>query len=182
MIYRLDNVYDARGNAVFDQVGLKSWGPHVVLGDGVRLGAKWKPLAVKLYEKRGRSLPELTMLTGYALVAKEQVAEFLTAFVGESVEPLPLKSTGQRWLVLNVLDVVDGLDRSRSRLGTDWTRARLAFKPRRVEGRPIFKLAGVINSPVFVDDELKALVEAEQFKGLRFVPVGGRSVSKRRTS
>lgn len=153
MIFRLENVYDSFGNAAFDQVGLRHWGPHLPLGDGVRLGATWKPLALQFQRKSGRRLPELTMLTGYALVATEQTCELVTAFMGESVEALPLKSTGEPWLVLNVVELVAGRD------------------PRKGEGRPIFKLAEVTQSPIYVGDDFKALVESERFKGVRFVPV-----------
>ena len=147
MIYRLDNAYDARGNAVYDQVGLRFWGPHRVLGDGVALGEKWKPLAVKVHRERGRRLPDVTMMTGYALVATEQASELLTGLAGEALEPLELKSTGPRWFVLNVVDVVDR---------------------RSEQGRLIFKRSGVIHSPVFVSGEFKACLEAEGLEGLRF--------------
>lgn len=186
MIYRLDNVYDRSGDSAYDQVGLKSYaGAHLALAEGARLAKTWSPLALRVYRKKGRRLPDLTMLTGYALIGTERAWELLADVAGGAVEALPLQSGGEPWLALNVVDVVEGLDR-RSRVGGDWTRARLVFVRARVAGRAIFKLANVVHSPVFVGDAFKERVEAEGLEGLRFVPVGAkpkkRSAVKRRST
>jgi len=65
------------------------------------------------------------MLTEYALIANRAGVEVPRTAGGEIVEVLPLRSWGPRWVVANVIDVVDGLDRKerRDEDDRDWDRS-----------------------------------------------------------
>jgi hypothetical protein len=138
---------------------------------GKRLAHMWVPVAVKIFKvKRAGDFPSLI---NHVPVLSSRAWQVLQSLIGGSVEALPLEHPTGIFYAINVLDLVDCLDYSRSQIerfpsGGIMYIERYAFKKGCVEGRHIFKIAEAPLKRVLVSDTFKQLVEKSQLEGLIF--------------
>jgi hypothetical protein len=142
---------------------------------GERLADTWTPVAVKtLKVKKAGDFP---YLISHVPVFSGRAWQILQSLVKGSVEALPLEHPTKTVYAINVLDLLDCLDYSRSQIvrfpsGGIMEIERYAFKEGCVEGKHIFKIAEAPLKQVLVSDAFKELVERSQLEGLIFSKVG----------
>jgi len=142
---------------------------------GERLANMWTPVAVRTFKVKKEG--EFPHLASHVPVFSEQAWQILQSLVKGSVEALPLKHPTKPYYAINVLDLVDCLDYSRSQIvrfpsGGIMEIDRYSFKESCVEGKHIFKIAEAPLKQVLVSEKFKELVEKNRLEGLVFSKVG----------
>jgi len=147
------------------------------------LSAKWIPLPVlpddRLLENvMDEPVPingDFPSLYGPTPVFSERAWESLYSLVNGSVEALPLiYPSGETYFAINVLDVVDCLDLTKTKLTRNDVTGRVSsiqeyhFRPHLLTGKHMFKLPETKALEVLVSEEFKQAVEANGLKGLIF--------------
>jgi hypothetical protein len=147
--------------------------------------SKWQPPSVRfITDEEGlfKEYPEtaqpylrdsdFTMYKG-AIVLNARAVRVLSPLMGDAVELLPLQcEEGEFWL-LNVLQVLDCLDRERT-VFTYWPdgdvkgASKIFFQAGCLEDRHIFRLPIHNYSRVYVSQAFKDLVDEHDLRGLRF--------------
>lgn len=134
---------------------------------GGQEGVLWEPGDVK----RG----DFPCIGGAVPVFTERAVKTLRPLIGDSVEILPLVCDEDDLYIINVIDVVDCLDRERSKLkffssGAVMRVEHYVFVEEALRGKHIFKIP---ERPVavFVSDAFKFVVEGEGLEGLRWKPL-----------
>jgi hypothetical protein len=138
---------------------------------GERLGDRWEPPPVYSPEPRLKR-PDIWWISVWDDFAlSERAVEALGARLW-SVELLPLPYGDEVLQVVNVLDVIDCLDRERSEFAPTGAVERYSFVSHRVPESPLFKIPEdiVIFMPEFdaIRPSLRRLVELHDLQGFRF--------------
>jgi hypothetical protein len=119
---------------------------------------------------------DFAYLASHVVALTDRAWSVLEPNIGDSVQALPLDVQGEGYQVLNVLDVVDGLDRDRAELrtlddGSVLGVSSWALKQEAVDGHDIFKIRGAELQAVLVSDRFRGWVEAAELSGAKFDPV-----------
>jgi len=140
---------------------------------GKPVGDAWTPIPVKF--KKGQRRGDFPFLLTSIPVFSERALQVLKPLVANKVEVLPLECQEELLYAINVLDVVDCLDHSRSKFGFISgyrTIKQYAFKKGSIGGHHLFKLDETPQNDVLVSNRFKSLVEQNGLLGLTFEPVG----------
>lgn len=138
---------------------------------GDRLADSWKPVSVKIIEaKKAADFPSLA---NHVPVFSVRAWNLLKPLIGDVVEALPLKCTKREYYAINVLNLLDILDQSRSEI--TWLPSggimfidKYVFKKGCILDQPIFKLKEIPLKKPFVSNEFKNLVIKQNLEGLIF--------------
>lgn len=146
------------------------------LMDGESVAKLWQPLAVNVDRTKKRS-SDFPSLYGPIPVFSERAVGALAPLLGDFVEPLPLQCSSKTpYFAMNVLSVVDALDRKKSEIEYDsdgdvtFVR-RYSLIKKRIGKLNIFKLPETKALEVFVSEAFRECVEEEGLTGLKFVPL-----------
>ena len=141
--------------------------------DGQLLTDWWAPIPVDVDASRDGP-GDFPSLYCHAPVFSERAWDALTPFVAHTAEALPLIYPGDRkYFVINVLDMVDGLDHSTSVIDR-YSDGRIShvehysFQREHLEGKHFFKIPETAGLEVLVSDEFREAVESHGLKGLIF--------------
>jgi hypothetical protein len=142
---------------------------------GGALASDWRPISARIL--KGKKHGDFPSLAGHVPVFGKRALDALRPLVNHCIEVLPLKVPSGELFAINVLQITDCLDVSRSELELDpdgevMYIARYAFDEQCLEGKHILKLRQVPLYGVFVSEEFKRRVEEEGLQGLIFREVG----------
>jgi hypothetical protein len=150
---------------------------------GQPLSGTWVPVPVLLDHRLVDNVMEepqprkgdFPSLYGATPIFSERAWETLYPLVGGSVEALPLiHPSGEKYFAINVLDVVDCLDLTKTKLTRNDVTGRVSsiqeyhFRQHLLTGKHIFKLPETKGLEVLVSEEFKQAVETSELKGLIF--------------
>lgn len=143
---------------------------------GERLGFRWHPLTVRIEEHNALPLPDFPYLGAKVLAASDRAAEILRLTLQDTVEFLELIHEEKQFYAINVLTVLNCLDKARSEFerfqyGGIKRIKRHQFRAACVEGHRIFKIPETNCAAIYVNDEVKQLIEDAQLTGLEFYKV-----------
>ena len=157
----------------------------VTVGSPRSFLSEWQPPSVRfITDEEGRftEYPEtaepylrdndFTMYEG-ALVFNAHAVSVLSPLMGSAVELLPLRCEEGEFWVLNVLRVLDCLDRERS-VFTYWQNGKIkgvreyVFQTGCLEGRTIFRMPEDNYAIIYVSQVFKDLVDEHDLRGLNF--------------
>lgn len=141
--------------------------------DGRSHLSQWNPIKVKRMEpEKGLGLSDAP---GFLFpVFSRKALECLESLMGNNVEILPLDFNEKEYLGINVVTVLDAIDYEKSIYKTYRDGKRImAFKkyvflPNIVKDVSIFKITDEKTRYVFVSDEFKKIVEANNLSGFKF--------------
>lgn len=171
-MYRSLSQVDFPGNYLELLEAFKSGGP---------IDDLWVPLSVHLFEDAGEEAKPLgdfpSLFAGVPPVFSKRAIKVLNPLIGDSIEVLPLVGLEGNFSVINVIDVIDCLDRQRSEYVRFENSEKImyiehyVFQEDCVENKHIFRIPEEIVSAVFVSDAFKTLVEQNRLEGLIFKKV-----------
>jgi uncharacterized protein DUF1629 len=148
---------------------------HIFYSDA-RAAPEWSPVTTFGFgDNRGieADIPSLNDYGQFPLMT-ERAWNALRPLIGYCCEALPIiHPNGKPHYLVHVMETIDCLDESRSELkrftdGGIMRVRRYAFMPGVLEGKHIFKLPLESGSGLYVDDEFRNVVEANNLKGLIF--------------
>jgi hypothetical protein len=150
---------------------------YSLLARGVR-ASDWQPLEVELVvSELGRPLlpSDAPYLAPGALVLRSSAAGKLRRILSAHAELLPLKCADADLVLVNVTTALDALDEdaadiARFRDGRIMEILRHEFRPS-VIGQPLFKIAGLRASDIYVDASVVAAASEIGLRGIWFEPV-----------
>jgi hypothetical protein len=131
-------------------------------------------VAIEFY--KAHRTGDFPWLRQHVPVLSEAAWRRLAPLIGASVEALPLASPDGPYYAINVLRVLDCLDRERSDIdhfpsgGISWV-DRYALRPDCVGEHPIFKLSGLELKEVFVSEAFKRVVDDSDLTGFVFTRI-----------
>jgi hypothetical protein len=139
--------------------------------DGRRLADSWKPVACRIY-RVGRS-GDFPSLLNHVPVFSERAWQALEPLLRGYVEALPLETEEGRFLAINVLELLDCLDETRSEVerlpdGHIIFIDRYVFREDCLGDTPMFKLPQLSLTQVLVSERFKSAVEEHGLEGLIF--------------
>jgi hypothetical protein len=141
--------------------------------DGHRVAERWPPLVGRL----AGPVADAAYLCPGAIVVNARVWTGLCQHLGDTVEVLPITLADRPWHVLNVLNVVEVLDRERSEIkyfkssGRVMRVVRYAFRGEGLDDAILFKVPELARAPVFGTDRFRELLASLDITGLRLVEV-----------
>jgi len=151
------------------------------LFNGKSLRDKWKDIPTQLFTEEHMNLDGdfPYFLYGGVLVCSARAWDHLKSLISNEVEHFQLNCvncTDRSFYALNVLNVIDCLDYSRSKIdhfktGRIKSIQNMTFLPNCYRSTNIFKIPEWILSDVFVTQEFKATVEHNNLKGLIFTKI-----------
>ncbi len=152
--------YDDCGDVVRPFIGEKA--SH-------RYSHKWKAL----YGDDSLKRPNCPYLGAGYIVIDEQAKEILMSHIGHEVELLPIDIEGQPHYIVNIINVIDCLDKENSEIKyfksnpTKIMRiVKHVFHEEHTVDSFMFKLPSI--TPMFCTQKFKDLVEQNEITGLRF--------------
>ena len=109
----------------------------------------------------------------------QKAKDCLERVFGDYVEFVPAKYQDDIYYIVNVLNVIDGINYERSEFrktgdGKPYAVNKFSFKPNIVKNIPIFKVffwKNIYGSDIFVSQEVKDIVEANGLTGFSFEEV-----------
>ena len=139
--------------------------------DGRKLSDNWKPLPVKfLYRSRKKGdCPSLQIVPLFSAKAIKVLREIM----GENVEYLEVTGEASKFTIVNVIKLVDALDREKSVLeyfddGRIFNYTKIVLDSRKLSTENIFKLIEFPRTDIIVSDKFKDAVEKAGLKGFAF--------------
>ena len=126
---------------------------------------------------------DFAYLTPGSLGCTEPVVRQLDETVRFELEALPLLVEEQKYLIVNVINVIDCLDRSRSTLryypGSDRVRevSMHAFQFERIGDSALFKIPESVRTEIFCTDRVRNAILAKELAGLEFQLVADSDVT-----
>jgi hypothetical protein len=142
---------------------------------GKKLAHSWVPVPIGILkmEKAG----DFPSLASHVPVFSERGLHILQPLLANRIECLPLKSRVGKFFAINVLDLVDCLDYSRSEIkrfpsGGIMYIKNYAFKKNVLKGKHMFKVEEAPLKEVLVSSVFKEAVEKNKLQGLIFKKVG----------
>ena len=129
-------------------------------------------------EKEFMDCSKLWITTGIVLF-NQKAKDCLEGVFGDYVEFVPAKYQDDIYYIVNVLNVIDGINYERSEFrktgdGKPYAVNKFSFKPNRVKNIPIFKVffwKNIYGSDIFVSQEVKDIVAANGLTGFSFEEV-----------
>lgn len=148
---------------------------------GKRLGEKWKPIKIGLWEdpenKKEKDKPIADFASaGTAPAINEKAKSIVSPLISRTVELLPLLSNKDSYYAMNV-ELVDCLDVGNSIVERFKSSNRImsveiyAFNWDRLEGINMFRIPELGLGRLFVTDTFKQKVEDAKLLGLLFSPI-----------
>jgi tetratricopeptide (TPR) repeat protein len=142
---------------------------------GKPIGDAWIPIPVRFEKSQQRG--DFPSLVSHIPVFSERALHVLKPLVADNIEVLPLECQEEPLYAINVLDLVDCLDYSRSKVrrfpsGGIMFIEKYAFKEGSIDGHHLFKVEEAPLKGVLASNRLKSLVEQNGLLGLVFKPVG----------
>ncbi|HYG36923.1 MAG TPA: DUF1629 domain-containing protein [Clostridia bacterium] len=139
--------------------------------DCERIADTWRPLEMRVDLSQG-PLCDFPALLAIIPVVSTKAKDTLSKLMGESVEFLPVHVCGRPYFALNVLSVVDALDKPKCTFrrysnGLIAEVTNYAFKPEALRGIHIFKLPETKFGEVLVSDQFIEAVTGANLIGLR---------------
>lgn len=132
----------------------------------------WQPVEVELCTG---SVPVGDILSfGPGMGVSQRGVDILAPLIEGSVEFLPLNSDDGQFYMMNVIRVVDALDRDSSelKLFKDGRRVmrivRHVFYPSKTESEFVFKIPEQVRSRVYATDRFREAIERAELKGFHF--------------
>ena len=121
---------------------------------------------------------QVWITTGIVLF-NQKAKDCLEGVFGDYVEFVPAKYQDDIYYIVNVLNVIDGINYERSEFrktgdGKPYAVNKFSFKPNIVKNIPIFKVffwKNIYGSDIFVSQEVKDIVEANGLTGFSFEEV-----------
>ena len=131
-----------------------------------------------LREKEFMDCSKLWIAVGTVLF-NQKAKDCLERVFGDYVEFVPAKYQDDIYYIVNVLNVIDGINYERSEFrktgdGKPYAVNKFSFKPNIVKNIPIFKVffwKNIYGSDIFVSQEVKDIVEANGLTGFSFEEV-----------
>ncbi|WP_348538017.1 imm11 family protein [Paenibacillus sp. CCS19] len=133
---------------------------------------KWKEIEMEIYKGKGVACDSLSFVSGKLIWSKKAI-DLLQSVLHGRVEILPLQLEDFPVAAVNVINVVDAIDREQAveetlKSGTFIGYKSYAFHPERLQDQYIFKIPQQLSTKVFVTDAFKELVESHRLKGFVF--------------
>ena len=150
------------------------------VGRGVSLINSWKPIPVRNFfgEKEGLFLNKISDFPSLRdPVLSEKAWKVFEPYIKHYVEPLPLITPEGKYFALNILNIIDALDKEKSEVSYNRVTNRVSrilkhvFHTDKIEGQLIFKVPETLGLGVYVSEEFKKIVEDNNLKGLDFSTV-----------
>jgi hypothetical protein len=160
---------------------------------GKRYPGSWSPIAVapaREWEEKGlpseqkeylssrRTLPLADFSpwpSSSEAIFNDRALKVMLPLIEGAIEVLPLEFEGDRLHLINVISLIDCLDRQRSSI--EWLADDIVFrithydfKEESLKGQHIFKIPEMLTS-IFVSDEFKSRVEENGLQGLSWNPL-----------
>jgi hypothetical protein len=144
--------------------------------EGNAFGNKWHPVRVRIVREQDTVSGDFPYWSAGILVCVEKALEVIRSLIAESVEFLPLECSEGHFYALNVIEVVDCLDRSNSEFtyfksGSIKRILRWVFKTNCINDRHIFKIPERRGGMIFVSNVFKRVIQENNLKGLEFSKV-----------
>ena len=129
-------------------------------------------------EKEFMDCSQVWIAVGIVLF-NQKAKDCLEGVFGDYVEFVPAKYQDDIYYIVNVLNVIDGINYERSEFrktgdGKPYAVNKFSFKPNRVKNIPIFKVffwKNIYGSDIFVSQEVKDIVAANGLTGFSFEEV-----------
>ena len=153
----------------------KDW-PALDQFRGVPLSAAWKPLKLRHDDTVGKR-GDFPSLRGPIPALSTRAWAALSGLLERSVESLPVHADGETLYLLNVLDVRECLDHSRSKFKRYESSERImyvrsySFVESAIEGAIMWKVPETVGLEVLVSEEFKKHVDDNKLLGLEFEKV-----------
>lgn len=152
------------------------------IGRGVTLINSWIPMPVRNFfgDKEGVFLDKTSdfpsLMTGDP-VFSEKAWKVFEPFIGNYTEPLPLITAEGKYYALNILNIIDALDKENSEISYNRVTGRVSrvfrhvFHADKIEGQFIFKVPETKGLEVYISEDFKRIAEENGLKGLDFSKV-----------
>ncbi len=151
------------------------------LGDmfrGKMLKNNWQPLKLKLIERDGSlKRGDIPYFSPGIPVFSKRAVTVLIPLIANNVEILDIECDIGDYKIINVINLVDGLDYKKSEISMyrDSDRIKVinkyAFHLNAIKEQNIFKIVERSRGPVFVSDEFRNKVMECGLEGFRFIEV-----------
>ncbi len=152
-----------------------------LLIDGAPRGGAWTPVVMQIISKerhhrRSWRRSDAPWLASNALVLRQEAVDVLAPFLLKYGELLPLACEQAPLVVFNPLRVVDALDEAVSTIrrfddGRIMWIQKHVFRQDVIHDLPVFKIASLQPSPIFVGEEFVERWHAAGLRGLEFQQV-----------
>jgi hypothetical protein len=135
----------------------------------------WGDIRIRRYGKK-RKCDLYSFYSGSPLISERAMLE-LKSFSQNKIQFLPVTYNGNQTLYLiNVIEVIDCLDRERSIIKRSYegkiiTVKKHEFIKERLENADIFKIPEAINFTIYVSDNVKKFIEESGLIGFEFTEV-----------
>jgi hypothetical protein len=142
-----------------------------------RRGKRWNPISVTVPRRLAVSDFPTLIEYGAIPVLSNRAWIALRPLLDPVVEALPLVHPTGEYVLLNVLEQLDCLDETNSKLVRNDVSGRVsrvfayAFKQDLIGGKRIFKTPLKSGAELFVNEEFRTYVESNTLKGLKFKPL-----------
>lgn len=129
------------------------------------------------YTENGKAVGDVYPVEVSAVVVSEKCYKLIAPYIKGSVQVLNARSQSEKLYVLNVTKVIDCLDKENSRLKLFPSSGRImdieeyVLYQDRLKDAFIFKIPEEVRTHPFVTDEFKKIIEQNDIKGFKFVPV-----------
>lgn len=142
---------------------------------GNSVSSNWKEPVIEAYYKK-RKIADISDFSYGAPLFNEKAVIILEEFLKANAELLPAYYEGNKYYVVNVINVIDALDYEKSEFERFETGAvmycnKYSFKSEVVINQHLFKIPICNKIDIFVSDQFKRRVEESKLKGLIFVEV-----------
>lgn len=145
---------------------------------GKSIKDNWTPLKIKLIEHGGKlkkgDIPYLS--PGVPIFSKKAI-NVLNEYLSKNTEILPIDFNGDEYSLINVINLLDGIDYKNSVIEYYSDKKRImafdkyAFIKEKVENQHIFKIVELPRADVFISDEFRNKVIESGLEGFKFVEV-----------
>ncbi len=129
------------------------------------------------HTEAGKTTGDVYPVDVSAVVINERCFRILASYIQDKVQVLPAESNAQKLFVLNVTTIIDCLDKENSKLKLFQSSGRImrveeyAFHKELLVNAFIFKIPEELHIHPYVTDEFKKLIEQNDIKGFKFIPV-----------
>lgn len=144
-----------------------------------RLNGEYDNVPIELIE--GREVCDFPKFWGAlgVLMISERARKCLEDIIGRYVEFIPVCANGKPYYIVNLLNVLDAVDYSKSVFrvldtGLVVGLEKYAFSEDRLQGNDMFKIllnGRIYSTEIFVSDKIKQTIEENGLSGVKFIKV-----------